>query len=130
MTARVLILDDNEPSQEIARYLLEQSGYEVLTAADGEQGLAIALRERPEVVLCDLQMPVLNGYEVLRQLRERDGAHRTIVIAVTAYSMPGDRQSVLQAGFDGYFSKPIEPQTFVQQIEALLPADARARRGE
>jgi two-component system, cell cycle response regulator DivK len=129
MTARILILDDNEPSLEIVRYLLEQSGYDVLTAADGEQGLALALRERPEVVLCDLQMPVLNGYEVLRQMRKRDGAHRTIVIAVTAYSMPGDRQAVLQAGFDGYFPKPIEAETFVQQIEALMPAALRAQRG-
>jgi CheY-like chemotaxis protein len=128
MVARILVIEDNAANMELVRYLLTCSGYTVLTARDGRQGLATVLQERPDLVICDLQMPVLDGYQVLAQLRSNPGHQGLIVVALTAFSMPNDRQQVLTAGFDGYLSKPIEPEAFVAQIEAHLPADLLAVR--
>lgn len=119
--ARILVIEDNQANLELAQYLLEHSGHEVLLAADGHQGVSIARRERPTLIVCDLQMPVLDGYGVLEQLKRDSVASGIPIIAVTAFSMSGDEQKVREAGFDGYFSKPIDPETFVQQIEAFLP---------
>jgi two-component system, cell cycle response regulator DivK len=119
--ARILIIEDNPANLELAQYLLEHRGHQVLVAGDGEVGVAVARRERPELILCDLQMPRLDGYGVLKQLRADDSLAGTPIVAVTAFSMSGDAQKVRDAGFNGYFSKPIEPETFVAQVEALLP---------
>ena len=129
MTTRLLIADDDLPSLKLAAYLLEHAGYATLTADNGERAVAVALQARPDAIICDLQLPMLDGFEVLRRVRQDPAASRTIVIAVTAYAMVGDQQKVLQAGFDGYISKPIETENFVQQIEAFLPAALRARPG-
>jgi CheY-like chemotaxis protein len=90
----------------------------------GAMGVAVARRERPELILCDLQMPLLDGYGVLEQIRRDGELAGTPVIAVTAFSMSGDEQKVRLAGFDGYFSKPIEPESFVSRVEAFLPRAA------
>ena len=126
MVARILVIEDNAANLELVRYLLTFSGYTVLEARDGSQGLEMAWRERPDLVICDLQMPLLDGYEVLARLRENPNSDGTVIVAVTAFSMPNDRQKVLTAGFDGYLSKPIEPENFVDQIGAFLPAELRA----
>lgn len=119
--ARILVIEDNTANLELARYLLEQlGGHRVLVATDGRLGVAVALRERPDLIICDLQMPVLDGYGVLEQLRLDAACAQTPIVAVTAFSMPGDEQKVRGAGFNGYFSKPIDPETFVKQIEAFL----------
>lgn len=128
MVARILVIEDNAANLELVRYLLSFSGYAVLEARDGAQGIALALQERPDMIVCDLQMPLLDGYEVLARLRENQDIARTVIVAVTAFSMPNDRQKVMTAGFDGYLSKPIEPETFVGQIEAFLPAELRSPR--
>lgn len=127
MVARILVIEDNDANLELVQYLLESVGYEVLVARDGGQGVAVALQERPTLVVCDLQMPVLDGYEVLRTLRQDPSTRATPIIAVTAFSMPGDQQKVLMAGFDGYLSKPIDPENFVAEVEAFLPVERRAR---
>ncbi len=119
--ARILIIEDNAANLELAQYLLEHGGHQVLTANDGRVGVAVARRERPDLIICDLQMPVLDGYGVLEQLKGDAACAQLPVVAVTAFSMAGDEQKVLLAGFDGYFSKPIEPETFVAQIETFLP---------
>ena len=119
--ARILIIEDNEANLELAQYLLEHGGHKVLLATDGQMGVSVARRERPELIICDLQMPVLDGYGVLEQLKRDAAMVGTPIIAVTAFSMSGDEEKVRMAGFDGYFTKPIEPQTFVRQIEAFLP---------
>ena len=118
---RILIIEDNAANQELAQYLLEHSGHRVLLADDGRAGVAMARRERPDLIICDLQMPLLDGYGVLEQLKLDAACAHTPIVAVTAFSMAGDEQKVRLAGFDGYFSKPIEPETFVAQIEAFLP---------
>lgn len=120
--ARILVIEDNPANLELAQYLLEHSGHQVLVATDGRMGVSVARRERPELIICDLQMPVLDGYGVLEQLKLDAALTGTPVVAVTAFSMSGDEEKVRLAGFDGYFSKPIEPETFVQQIETFLPA--------
>jgi two-component system, cell cycle response regulator DivK len=125
MAARILLIEDNPANLELATYLLQTGGYEVLTAEDGEEGLALLEQQRPDIVVTDLQMPVLDGYEVLRRLREDPSFDAMPVIAVTAFSMSGDRAKVLSAGFDGYLSKPIVPEIFVSQIDAFLKAGRR-----
>jgi two-component system cell cycle response regulator DivK len=119
--ARILLIEDNAANLELARYLLAHRGHDVLLAMDGQQGLDVARRDRPELIVCDLQMPVLDGYGVLKQLRLDPVMSAIPIVALTAFSMAGDEQKVRAAGFDGYFSKPIEPENFVQQIEAFVP---------
>jgi len=128
MAARILVIEDNVANLELVKYLLEYGGHEVLTAADGLEGLAAVRREHPDLVICDLQMPLMDGYEVLQALRGDPSVAPTPIIAVTAFSMPDDQRKVLVAGFDAYMSKPIEPEAFVAQIEAFLPPRLRGRR--
>jgi two-component system cell cycle response regulator DivK len=127
MAARILVIEDNVANLELVRYLLAFTGYTVSQASDGGQGIALACQERPDLILCDLQMPVVDGYQVLAQLRQHAETAGIPVVAVTAFSMPNDRQKVLTAGFNGYLSKPIEPENFVAQIEEFLPARLRLR---
>ena len=126
MAARILIIEDNKTNLELVDYLLKASGYETLTARDGEEGLRTAREEHPDLVICDLQMPVMDGYEVVREMK-KDPLLRSIpIIAVTALSMPGDRSNILAAGFDGYLSKPIDPETFVRSVQDFLLSELRA----
>lgn len=127
MSARILVIEDNPTNMELVEYLLKAAGHTFLSATDGMRGLEVIRRERPDLIVCDLQMPVLDGYAVLRQLRA-DAQLRSIpIIAVTALSMPGDRRNVLVAGFNGYISKPIEPENFIADLEKLLPPAQRMR---
>src|SRR5207302_11219726 len=127
MAARILIIEDNKANLELAEYLLKASGYTTLTAMDGEEGDRAARKEHPDLIICDLQMPIMDGYEVVKHLKNDPLLRSIPVIAVTALSMPGDRNKVLAAGFDGYLSKPIEPETFVRTVEDFLPPALRAR---
>lgn len=128
MPASFLIIEDNPANLELVRYLLAAHGYPTLTATNGEEGLRLFGSERPDVVLCDLQLPILDGYEVLAEIRKDPARGDTIVIAVTAFSMSGDRAKATAAGFDGYVPKPIDPTRFVQEIEAFVRPDLRASR--
>nr|WP_315243241.1 response regulator [uncultured Albidiferax sp.] len=125
MPTRILVIEDDEFSRELVRYLLDRQGYAVLEAADGGAGVDLALSAHPDLVLCDLQMPVLNGYEVVQRLRSNPLWQVVPVIAVTAFSMPGDRAIALAAGFDDYLTKPITPEVFVEQIATFLPPGLR-----
>ncbi|OGB32894.1 MAG: two-component system response regulator [Burkholderiales bacterium RIFCSPLOWO2_12_FULL_61_40] len=127
MTARILIIDDDEASRELAKYLLESRGYSTLGAEDGRMGVQLTETAQPDLILCDLQMPVMNGYEVVRYLRASSLWRRVPLIAVTAFSMSGDRESALKAGFDDHVTKPIDPETFVAQVEAFLPSELRVQ---
>lgn len=127
---RILVIEDDDASRQLVTYLLEAAGHDVLAAENGAIGLAMALAESPDIVLCDLQMPVMNGYEVARNLRASHQWRVVPLVAVTAFSMPGDREKALEVGFNEHLSKPITPETFVQQIEAFLrSADIAAPRG-
>lgn len=126
MPARILIVEDNAANLELVDYLLMAGGHQTIAATDGAEGVRIALEQLPDLVICDLQMPMLNGYEVLQCLRQEPGLRTIPVIAVTAFSMPGDREKVAKAGFNGYLTKPIEPETFVARIEEHLPPEKRS----
>jgi two-component system, cell cycle response regulator len=118
--ARILIIEDNPANLELMTYLLSAFGHTVLAAEDGQGGLEAARRERPNLIVCDVQLPDIDGYEVARWLKSDPGLRRTPLVAVTALAMVGDRDRVLAAGFDGYLAKPINPETFVRQMEVYL----------
>lgn len=125
MGAVILLVEDDMASLELASYLLEHAGHTVHRAMDGAQGLQMALSLRPTVdlVLSDIQMPVMDGYQLLAALREDNNLCRTPVVAITAFSMCGDEQKILASGFNGYISKPIDPEQFVSQVGQWLPVD-------
>lgn len=126
MAARILAIDDNPDNLELMRYLLEAFGYPALTACDGTGGIALAERERPDLILCDVQLPDIDGYEVVRRIRGHPDLSGLVIIAVTALAMVGDRAKALAAGFDGYLPKPIDPATFIRQVEAYLQPELRS----
>jgi two-component system cell cycle response regulator len=118
--ARMLVIEDNAANLELMVYLLTAFGHTPLLASDGEQGLALAWRELPDLIVCDMQLPRIDGYTIMRQLKEWPETRAIPVIAVTALAMVGDRARIIAQGFDGYISKPIVPETFVAQIETFL----------
>ena len=123
MSARVLIIEDNPDNLELMTYLLRAFGHAVLAAVNGRQGLEVACREHPDLIICDVQLPEMDGYEVARRLKADGTLRNTPLVAVTALAMVGDRERVLAAGFDGYPAKPIYPETFVRQMEVYLRAE-------
>jgi two-component system cell cycle response regulator len=120
MPARILVIEDNPTNLDLMTYLLTAFGHTPLTAHDGQAGLLAAQRERPDLIICDIQLPTLDGYEVARWLKSHSALRAIPLVAVTALAMVGDRDKVLAAGFDGYIAKPIDPQTFVGQVERFL----------
>lgn len=126
MTARILIVEDNPINRELIDYLLRAYGFETLKAPDGHAGLEVARLERPDVILCDVQMPGMDGVEFVRQVRADAALAATPLIAVTALAMVGDRDRILGEGFDGYIAKPIEPTDFIATVNGFLPAPRRS----
>lgn len=119
---RVLVVEDNPVNRALLEYLLRALGFEPLSAVDGAQGLALAHDERPELILCDIQMPGMDGVEFARRLKTDPALRDTPLVAVTALAMVGDRDRILAAGFDGYIAKPIDPTRF---LDELMPFVAR-----
>lgn len=117
---RILIIEDDPASLELMRYLLDCYGYDVLTANRGDEGLELALQERPDAIICDIQLPGRDGYAIARELHARPAFAATPLVAVTALAMVGDRERVMSAGFTTYVSKPIDPETFVTRLGQLL----------
>jgi two-component system cell cycle response regulator len=124
--ARILVIEDNPENLELMSYLLRAFGHAVTTARDGEEGLAAARANNADLIVCDVNLPKMDGYAIVRALKA-DPASRTVpLLAVTALAMVGDRDKVLASGFDGYIAKPIEPTAFVHQVEEFLPASSAA----
>jgi len=123
---RILVIEDNPTNLELMIYLLSAHGYETLTAMDGVEGMKVAARERPDLIVCDVQLPKADGYEVVRHLKAQTELRTIPLIAVTALAMVGDRERLLNAGFDGYIAKPIQPEKFVQLVEGFLAAELRS----
>ena len=120
MSARILIIEDNATNMELMVYLLRAFGYVPLSASDGEAGVLAARRELPDLIICDVHLPKLDGYGVVAALKADPAVRHIPTLAVTALAMMGDREKLLEAGFDGYIGKPVEPDTFVAQIESFL----------
>jgi two-component system cell cycle response regulator DivK len=117
---RVLVAEDNAVNRELIRELLELRGYEVTEACDGQEALEMIEAALPDILLLDLGMPKLDGFGVIKRVRENPNLAGLPVLAVTAYAMRGDRERVLDAGFDGYLSKPINSAELAQAMESLL----------
>lgn len=118
--SRILVADDNEASRELIREVLEMSGYDVVEAADGADAVERARENPPDLVLVDIQMPRLDGYGVLRELRADPRLAGLHVVALTAFAMQGDRERALDAGFDGYITKPVEIAALRREIRKHL----------
>lgn len=117
---RVLIIEGNENNMELITFILEANGFRTLQAETGMRGLEMAEAERPDVILLDIQLPDILGFEVLSRLRRIPACVGIPVIAVTSYAMAGDRERLLAAGCDGYIEKPIDPMRFVEQVNKVL----------
>ncbi len=118
--ARILVIEDNLANRELMVYLLTAFNHISMEAADGQVGWETANRECPDLILCDLQLPMMDGYTLAQHFKSSLELKRIPLIAVTAFAMVGDREKVIAAGFDGYISKPITPELFVAQIEEYL----------
>ena len=123
MDKPVLLIEDNEQNRYLTTFLLEKSGYRVVTAIDGLSGIEMAKEVLPGLILLDIQLPRLDGYQVARLLRQDARLRNVPIIAVTSYAMPGDREAALASGCDGYIEKPIDPDTFVSQIRTYLRSE-------
>ena len=119
--ARILIIEDNSANMELMSYLLTAFGHTPLTAFDGECGVRMAREQRPDLILCDVHLPRLDGYGVVGALKADPLLCRIPVLVVTALAMVGDRERLIDAGFDGYIGKPIEPEQFVAELAPFLP---------
>jgi two-component system cell cycle response regulator len=123
--ARILVIEDHPANMELMVYVLTAFGYVTDTAANGREGIDRVTQEAPDLIICDLEMPVLDGYGFALELKGNAAFKQIPLIAVTANAMVGDSEKILAAGFDGYISKPISPEKIVRQIEAFLPESKR-----
>lgn len=120
MSRRILVIEDNAMNLALMTYVLEAFGCTVLSAPDGLRGMAVIREARPDLVLCDIQMPLMDGYAVAREMKQDRATAAIPLIAVTASAMLGDRERMIEAGFDGYLSKPIDPATLMNDLAPFL----------
>jgi two-component system, cell cycle response regulator DivK len=117
---RILLVEDNDMNRDMLSRRLVRNGYEVLLAMDGQQGIDMALSERPDLILMDMSLPVIDGWEATRRIKSNDATRQIPVIALTAHAMAGDREKTMEAGCDDYDTKPVEISRLVRKIAALL----------
>jgi two-component system cell cycle response regulator DivK len=129
MKPKILVIEDNEQNLYLVTFILEKNGFDVVAARDGREGIDIACSVTPALILLDIQLPLMDGYEVARRLRLIEAVKDIPIIAVTSYAMVGDREKSLDAGCTGYMEKPINPVTFLDEIRKYLP-DLNAAKGE
>ena len=120
MPEKILVVEDNEQNRILMRQILTYHGYDVLEARDGLTGLEMARAHMPALILLDIQMPVMNGFAVIRELRNNPELRKIKAIAVTSFAMKGDREKALQAGFDEYVTKPIDTRKFPELVKQVL----------
>ncbi len=120
MTQRILIVKDMEDNRRILHDLLSAAGYELIEAADGEAGLAMGARHKPDLVLMDVQLPLVDGYEATRRIKADPALRQIPVVAVTSYAVSGDEEKARAAGCDGYVAKPFSPRQVLAKVRELL----------
>ena len=120
MAEKILLIEDNEQNRILMRQILTRHGYDMLEAKDGLTGIEMASAHMPALILLDIQMPVMNGFMVIRELQNDVELKKIKVIAVTSFAMKGDREKALQAGFDEYVTKPIDTRTFPELVKQVL----------
>ena len=117
---RVLVVDDNEANIHLIRFILQKNGFEVIEARNGAEGVELAVQEKPDLVLMDIQLPDIDGLEATKKIRASEANGNIPIIALTSYAMPGDRERLIAAGCTGYISKPIDVKAFIIEIEKYL----------
>jgi len=121
---KILLVEDNEMNRDMLSRRLTRNGYEVSIAVDGQQGADMALSERPDLILMDVSLPVIDGWEATRRIKANDATRRIPVIALTAHAMAGDREKAMEVGCEDYDTKPVEISRLLGKIAALLKATA------
>jgi len=121
VTKRILIIEDEEDKRAIMRDLLITAGYNLIKAVDGEEGVKLAQRERPDLILMDIQLPILDGYEATRRIRASAELKSIPIIAVTSYALRGDDAKARAAGCDSYVAKPFSPRELLAKVREFLP---------
>ena len=122
---KILVVEDDENNLYVTTHILKNAKYEVLPADNGKDALEIAKEQKPDLILLDLALPYLDGYEVTKHLRALQDFQQTPIIAVTAYSMTGDREKVMRKGFTDYLAKPITPRKLVDKVEQYLSVPSK-----
>lgn len=122
MKGRILYIEDNEQNLYLVTFLLTAKGHEVVQARDGREGIALAAQHKPDLILVDIQLPMMDGYEVARHLRDNPDLNGVPIVALTSFAMTGDRERALASGCTGYIEKPIDPDGFVSEIERYIEA--------
>ena len=117
---RVLVVEDNENNMKLICLVLKKHEYEPIQAFSGEEGVDKAIEERPDIILMDIQLPDISGLEAVERIRMVDDMQEILIIAITSYAMSGDRERMLNVGFEGYFEKPIDPLTIIEDIEKIV----------
>ncbi len=130
MKQKTLIIEDNKQNMYMLSFLLENNNYDVIQSFSGADGIIQAVKAKPDIILLDIQLPGMDGYEVARKLKEYNELESTPIIAVTSYAMPGDREKIMEAGATGYIEKPVNPDTFISEMEAFLPPQLVRKRSE
>ncbi len=123
--AKILIVEDNEENRDALSRRLQRRGFEILTAADGVAGVQAAAADKPDLILMDMNMPELDGWEATRQIRGSDAGRNIPVIAITAHALAGDRERALEAGCADYHTKPVDFSRLMEQIEGILKQSSR-----
>ena len=126
---RILVVEDNETNLYLIRFILEKSGLEVIEARNGAESVELAVKEKPDLIIMDLQLPDIDGLEATRRIRASEADSEIPIIALTSYAMAGDREKALAAGCNGYIEKPINPETFIAEVERHLLARPSDRGG-
>ena len=121
MTKRILVVEDTEDNRQIIRDLMTRAGYELIEAVDGIEGVATAEREKPDLILMDIQLPGIDGYEATRRIRGIPALAKVPIIAVTSYALSGDEAKTRAAGCDGYVAKPFSPRQLLAKVREFLP---------
>jgi two-component system, cell cycle response regulator DivK len=123
MTKRILIIEDQEDNRAIMRDLLTGAGFELIEAVNGEEGVKLAQSEQPDLILMDIQLPIIDGYEATRQIRAIAELKSTPIIAVTSYALSGDEAKARDAGCNGYVAKPFSPRQLLAKVREFLPGE-------
>ena len=123
MTKRILIIEDQEDNRAIMRDLLTGAGFELIEAVNGEEGVKLAQSERPDLILMDIQLPIIDGYEATRQIRAIVDLKSVPIIAVTSYALSGDEAKTREAGCNGYVAKPFSPRQLLAKVREFLPGE-------
>jgi len=129
MTTKILYIEDNDQNFYLVSFIMSAKGYAVIRARDGREGVDLSLQENPDLILLDIQLPIMDGYATARELRKIPGVITTPIVALTSYAMAGDREKALEAGCTGYIEKPINPKTFMEQVGHFLPAGTSPGEG-